>query len=111
MADSTADKARKARGKAYDAKYMYMDNINLAKKIAKTATGKNLTDAEGTRAGKIIANRRKIDTGRTVARATAIEKRTAKESSAKRMAGAVSGGVAKKQTPKVKTTVKKTGNK
>ena len=108
---ATEDKARKARGKTYDAKYMYADNQRLASKIAKTATGKDLTMAEESRAGKIIQGRRTIDTGRTAARATAIAKRTAKEASAKRMAGAVSGGVAKKQTAKAKTTVKKTGNK
>ena len=102
---STADKARKARNKADDAKYMWGDSQRLASKIAKTATGKGLTMAEEERAGKIIQNRRINDTGRTAARATFIEGRTAKKAAAARLNAAV-GGAPKKQAPKA--TTKKT---
>lgn len=107
---STADKARKARLKAEDAKYMWRDSERLANKIAKTATGKDLTMDEESRAGTIIQNRRINDTGRTAARASFIERRTAKKAAEKRMNAAVGGGAApKKQAPKptAKATTKK----
>jgi hypothetical protein len=101
---STADKARKARNKAEDAKYMWRDSERLANKIAKTATGKDLTMDEESRAGKIIQNRRMLDTGKTATRASFIERRTAKKAAEKRMTAAVGGGAApKKQTPKPAT--------
>ena len=100
---STADKARKARVKADDAKYMWRDSERLADKIAKTATGKGLTYQEQDRAGKIIQNRRTNDTARTAARATFIEGRTAKKAAEKRMNAAVGGGAPKKQAPKPAT--------
>ena len=98
---STADKARKARIKAQEAKYYGGDSRSLANKIAKTATGKDLTMDEETRAGRIIQNRRINDTGRTAARASFIERRIAKKAAEKRMNAAVGGGDApKKQAPK-----------
>jgi hypothetical protein len=100
---STADKARKARLKAEDAKYMWRDSERLANKIAKTATGKDLTMDEESRAGTIIQNRRINDTGRTAARASFIERRTAKKAAADRMNAAVGGGAPKKQAPKATT--------
>jgi hypothetical protein len=101
---STADKARKARVKAEDAKYYGGDSRSLASKVAKTATGKGLTMAEEERAGKIIQNRRMLDTGKTATRASFIERRTAKKAAEKRMTAAVGGGAApKKQTPKPAT--------
>jgi 3-phenylpropionate/cinnamic acid dioxygenase small subunit len=101
---STADKARKARNKAEDAKYMWRDSERLANKIAKTATGKDLTMDEESRAGKIIQNRRMLDTGKTATRASFIERRTAKKAAEKRMTAAVGGGAApKKQAPKAAT--------
>ena len=103
---STADKAIKARTKAFEAKYYGGDSRSLANKITKTATGKNLTYQEEQRAGKIIQNRRTNDTARTAARATFIEGRTAKKAAATRMNAAVSGGSPKKQAPKA--TTKKT---
>jgi len=102
---STADKARKARVKADDAKYMWRDSERLADKIAKTATGKGLTYQEQDRAGKIIQNRRVLDTGKTAARASFIERRTAKKAAADRLDAAVGGGAPKKAAPK--TTTKK----
>ena len=101
---STADKARKARVKAEEAKYYGGDSRSLASKVAKTATGKGLTMAEEERAGKIIQNRRMLDTGKTATRASFIERRTAKKAAEKRMTAAVGGGAApKKQAPKAAT--------
>ena len=114
---STADKARKARNKAEDAKYYGGDSRSLANKIAKTATGKDLTYQEEQRAGRIIQNRRINDTARTAARATFIEGRTAKKAAAKRMESAISGGAKAKAAPKpkaitkAKATTKKSGKK
>jgi hypothetical protein len=98
---STADKAFKARVKAEEAKMYGGDSRSLANKIAKTATGKDLTYQEEQRAGKIIQNRRTLDTGKTANRASFIERRTAKKAAEKRMNAAVSGGSPKKQDPKV----------
>lgn len=97
---STADKARKARNKADDAKYMWGDSQRLANKIAKTATGKELTYDEQSRAGAIIQNRRMNDTGRTAARASFMERRAEKKSATDRMNAAVGGGPARKATAK-----------
>jgi hypothetical protein len=110
---STADKARKARNKADDAKYMWKDSERLANKIAKTATGKELTWEEEERAGNLIRNRRMNDTGRTAARASFIERRTAKKAAADRLNAAVGGGPAKKQAPKpaAKATAKPAAKK
>jgi len=96
---STADKARKARNKADDAKYMYGDSERLASKIAKTATGKDLTTSEEMRAGRIIQNRRINDTGRTAARANFMERRTDRNAATERMNAAVGGGAPQKQVP------------
>jgi hypothetical protein len=100
---STADKARKARVKAFEAKNYGGDSRSLANKIAKTATGKDLTYQEEQRAGKIIQARRTNDTARTAARASFIERRTAKKAEEKRMNAAVGGGAPKKQAPKATT--------
>jgi len=97
---STADKAAKARSKAYDAKYYGGDSMDIASKVAKTATGKRLTFDEEVRAGKIIQARRTNDTARTAARASFMERRTAKKAAAARMNAAVGGGSPKKQDPK-----------
>jgi len=112
---STADKARKARNKADDAKYGYGTAGSIANKVAKTATGKDLTYQEEDRAAKIIYGRRVNDTARTAARASFIERRTAKKASTDRLKTAVSGSATpKKQAPKpatkkaaVKPTTKK----
>jgi glucan-binding YG repeat protein len=98
---STEDKARKARNKADDAKYGYGEAGRIANKVAKTATGKDLTYQEEERAAKIIYGRRVKDTARTAARANFIERRTAKKASSDRIKAAVGGGATpKKQTPK-----------
>jgi hypothetical protein len=100
---STADKARKARNKADDAKYGFGEAERIANKVAKTATGKDLTYQEEERAGKIIYGRRVRDTARTAARANFIERRTAKKASSDRIKAAVGGGAPKKQAPKPAT--------
>ena len=98
---STADKAAKARSKAYDAKNYGGDSMDIASKVAKRATGKGLTFDEEVRAGKIIQARRTNDTARTATRASFMERRTAKKAAKDRMTAAVSGGAPKKQDPKV----------
>jgi hypothetical protein len=103
-------KVSKAKNKAKEAKYYYRDNQKLANKIAKTATGQDLTMAEERRAGKIVQARRTIDTAKTVARGAGIQKMQEKKASKARMTGAVSGGAAKKAAPKKNyVTDKKTG--
>jgi hypothetical protein len=106
---STADKARKARNKADDAVYGYGTAERIANKVAKTATGKDLTMAEEERAAKIIYGRRVRDTARTATRANFIERRTEKKASSDRLKAAVGGGSPKKQAPKptTKATTKK----
>ena len=90
------DKAYKAKDKANEAKYYYRDAQKLANKIAKTATGKELTVQEEIRAGKIIQNRRVLDTGKAAMRGAAMVNRKAKKDKAERIAGAVSGATKKK---------------
>ena len=108
---SAADKARKARAKADDAKYIWGDSERLANKIAKTATGKDLTYDQQSRAGSIIQNRRMNDTARTANRAEFIARRTAKKTAADSMNAAVGGGAPKKQAPKPAATTKKAAAK
>ena len=100
---STADKAAKARSKAYDAKYYGGDSMDIASKVAKTATGKRLNFDEEERARRIIQPRRTNDTARTAARASFIERRTDKKAAKDRINAAVGGGAAKKQAPKATT--------
>jgi hypothetical protein len=100
---STADKAAKARSKAYDAKYYGGNSMDIASKVAKTATGKRLNFDEEERARRIIQPRRINDTARTAARASFIERRTDKKAAKDRINAAVGGGAPKKQTPKATT--------
>jgi hypothetical protein len=101
-AKSLNDKVSKAKNKASDAKMFYYDSQNIASKVAKTATGKNLTSKEAEKAGKIIQGRRVLDTGKTAARGAAIQKMQNKKAAKQRMEAAVSGGspAAKKAAPK-----------
>jgi hypothetical protein len=113
-AKSLNDKVSKAKNKANDAKIFYYDSQNIASKVAKTATGKNLTSKEAERAGKIIQGRRVLDTGKTAARGVAIQKMQNKKAAKERMNAAVGGGAApKKQAPKpaAKPAAKKTAAK
>ncbi len=124
MADSTADKARKARERAAKENYapggssaktdrLVMDlTRGVEKGIKKKLTSGGLgryPNLEEQRAASIVQQRRRLDTAKTAARATAIEKRTAAKAKAKTTTTGVSGGAPKKQAPK--TTVKKTGKK
>jgi hypothetical protein len=118
MADSTADKARKARNRADDNNYAYgsssgktdrlvMDlTRGVQKGIKKKLTSGGLgryPNEEEQRAANLVQQRRRLDTAKTAARATAIEKRVAKKKAADTVKAGVSGGPAKKQAPKPTT--------
>ena len=96
MMGALEDKASKAKDKAFEAKYYSGDSRDIASKIAKTATGKRLTAMEERRAGKIIQNRRTLDTGKAAMRGAAMVNRKAKKDKAERLAGAISGVTKKK---------------
>ena len=117
MADSTADKARKARNRAFDNNYapgsstaktdrLVMDLTRGTEKGIKKALTRNglgrYPKAEEQRAANIVQQRRRIDTAKTAARATAIENRTAKKKAADTVKSGVSGGI-KKAAPKPTT--------
>jgi hypothetical protein len=122
MADSTADKARKARDRADNERYapggssdktdrLVMDLTRGKEKgIKKALTSGGLgryPKADERRAASVVQQRRRIDTSKTAARATAIEKRTVAKAKAKTVTTGVSGGMKAKAAPK--PTVKKTG--
>ena len=117
MAESTADKARKARNRArettkyaggttYDTRELVRKNtrggkdITLGDKIG----GLYLTKAEE-RAAKLMQTRRINDTGRTAARATFITGPNSPVSKARKEAAVIKAntGVSKKQAPKPAT--------
>ena len=118
MADSTADKARKARNRAEDNNYargyssgktdrLVMDLTRGTQKgIKKALTDNGLgryPNTQEQRAANLVQQRRRLDTAKTAARATAIENRTAKKKAADTVKAGVSGGPAKKQAPKPTT--------
>ena len=122
MADSTADKARKARDRAAKENYasggssaktdrLVMDlTRGVEKGIKKKLTSGGLgryPNAEEQRAANIVQQRRRLDTAKTAARATAIETRTAKKKAADTVKTGISGGPSKKQAPKPAATTKK----
>lgn len=128
MADSMADKARKTRQRAADNNYkpgkssaktdrLVMDLTRGTEKgIKKALTSGGLgryPNTEERRAAAIMQQRRKIDTGKTAARATAMEKRAIAEKKAKTLTAGVSGGTKAKAAPKpkAKATTKKAGKK
>ena len=113
MADSTADKARKARNRAEEQNYprgysrggtdrLVMDltrgKANLLQKI-----GGRYANAEEQRAANLMQQRRGIDTAKTAARGNAIEKRVAAKKAEKTLMTGATGGAAKKQAPKPTT--------
>jgi hypothetical protein len=116
MADSTAEKARKARKRAYNEDFepggsswktnqlvtdLTRDKPKGADKVLDWVAGGRYPNSEELRAASIMQQRRKIDTAKTAARATAIEKRTAAAKKAKTLTTGVSGGAApKKKAPK-----------
>jgi hypothetical protein len=97
---STADKAAKARSKAYDAKSFLGDSMSMASKVAKRATGKDLTYNEEVKAGKTIQARRVADTGRTARRADFKARQATTAAKKERTVAAVTGGTKTKATPK-----------
>ena len=101
------DKVRKAKDKAKEAKYYYRDSQKIADKVAKTATGQDLTMAEKIRAGKIIQGRRTVDTAKTVARGVGIQKMQEKKAAKERLTAAVSGGTKAKAKPTLASAAKK----
>ena len=109
MADSTADKARKARNRAFDQNYpvgysrgstdrLVMDLTRGKEKLIDKVGGRYVNEAEQ-RAANIMQQRRKVDTAKTAARGNAIEKRTAAKKAADKLMTGVSGGT-KKAAPK-----------
>jgi hypothetical protein len=113
MAESTADKARKARNRAFDQNYprgysrggtdrLVMDLTRGKAKGLEKVTGR-FVDAEEQRAANLMQQRRRLDTAKTAARATAIEKRTAAKKAEKTLMTGTTGGAAKKQAPKPAT--------
>jgi hypothetical protein len=122
MADSTADKARKARNRAadnnykpgkssYKTKQLVMDLTRGKASKLESAMGRYGANAEELTAAGIMQQRRKIDTGKTAARATAMEKRAAAEKKAKTLIAGVSGGTKAKAKPAAKPATKKAGKK
>lgn len=114
MADSVADKARKARNRASDENYAYGSSSGRTDKMVMDLTRKKkpslaekiagrYPNAEEKRAANLVQQRRRIDTAKTAARATAIENRTTKKKAADTLKTGVSGGPAKKSAPKPTT--------
>jgi hypothetical protein len=117
MADSTADKARKARIRAKDNNYargsssgktdrLVMDLTRGTQKgIKKALTSGGLgryPNEQEQRAANLVQQRRRLDTAKTAARATAIEKRTAAKKAEKTLMTGATGGT-KKAAPKPAT--------
>ena len=109
MADSTADKARKARNRAFDQNFprgtsrgstdrLVMDLTRGKEKLIDKFGGRYTDDSEQ-RAANLMQQRRRLDTAKTAARGNAIEKRTAAKKAADKLMTGVSGGT-KKAAPK-----------
>jgi hypothetical protein len=112
MAESTADKARKARRRAFDQDYprgtsrggtdrLVMDLTRGKEKLIDKFGGRYANESEQ-RAANLMQQRRRLDTAKTAARATAIEKRTAAKKAEKTLMTGATGG-AKKAAPKPAT--------
>jgi hypothetical protein len=113
MAESTADKARKARNRAFDQNYprgysrggtdrLVVDLTRGKAKGLEKITGR-FVDAEEQRAANLMQQRRRLDTAKTAARGNAIEKRVAAKKAEKTLMTGATGGAAKKQAPKPAT--------
>ena len=112
MADSTADKARKARNRAFDQNFprgtsrgstdrLVMDLTRGKEKLVEKFGGRYPDESEQ-RAANLMQQRRRLDTAKTAARGNAIEKRTAAKKAADKLMTGVSGGN-KKAAPKPTT--------
>lgn len=110
MADSTADKARKARNRAFDQDYprgysrggtdrLVMDLTRGKEKLIDKFVGGRYVDEAEQRAANLMQQRRRLDTAKTAARGNAIEKRTVAKKAADKLMTGVSGGT-KKAAPK-----------
>ena len=104
MADSTRDKARKARTSS---KMALRDAYVTADRNAKAA-GVSLRPSEKDAAVKTMYPRMAAERGRTERRANFIEKREAKKSEAARVAAATGNTPNPKKAPKPKATAKAT---
>jgi hypothetical protein len=113
MADSTADKARKARNRASDQDYprgysrggtdrLVMD-LTRGKASVLQKIGGRYVNEEEQRAANLMQQRRRLDTAKTAARGNAIEKRVAAKKAEKTLMTGATGGAAKKQAPKPAT--------
>ena len=108
MADSTADKARKARNRAFDQDYprgysrggtdrLVMD-LTRGKAKGLDRLGRYANESEQ-RAANLMQQRRRLDTAKTAARGNAIEKRVAAKKAEKTLMTGATGGT-KKAAPK-----------
>ena len=113
MAESTADKARKARRRAFDQDYprgasrggtdrLVMDLTRGKEKLIDKFGGRYANESEQ-RAANLMQQRRRLDTAKTAARGNAIEKRVAAKKAEKTLMTGATGGAAKKQAPKPAT--------
>ena len=111
MADSTADKARKARNRAYDNDWARGSSRGSTDELVMDLTrGKakgfdklgRYVDESEQRAANLMQQRRRLDTAKTAARGNAIEKRVAKKKAADTLVTGASGGN-KKAAPKPAT--------
>jgi hypothetical protein len=113
MAESTADKARKARKRASDQDYprgasrggtdrLVMDLTRGKEKLIDKFGGRYANESEQ-RAANLMQQRRRLDTAKTAARGNAIEKRVAAKKAEKTLMTGATGGAAKKQAPKPAT--------
>ena len=111
MADSTADKARKARIRAFDNNFVRGTSRGSTDELVMDLTrGKakgldrlgRYADESEQRAANLMQQRRRLDTAKTAARGNAIEKRTAAKKAADKLMTGVSGGT-KKAAPKPAT--------
>ena len=109
---SAADKARKARNRAYEQDWprgsargstedLVMDLTRGKAKGLEKFTGRYADESEQ-RAANLMQQRRRLDTAKTAARGNAIEKRTAAKKAADKLMTGVSGGT-KKAAPKPAT--------
>lgn len=109
---STADKARKARNRAFDNNFprgtsrgstdeLVMDLTRGKAKGLEKVAGRYVDESEQ-RAANLMQQRRRLDTAKTAARGNAIEKRVAKKKAADTLVTGASGGN-KKAAPKPAT--------
>ena len=115
MADSVADKARKARNRANDENWgrgasyktedLVMDLTRGKKSKIEKVVGRS-ADVSERKAADVMQQRRRVDTGKTAARANFIEKRTVKKAAEAKVRAGVGGGTPKKQTPKASAVAK-----